>query len=128
MLIPNCDSPNSYLMVRHAELQPVTLSHWVDAHKTLTAHKLACSCFVTLLWSSVEQASSKASLRPSQPPPHTTNPTTPKGDPVPANNTQLIQPTQQQQHTTHPHRHNKTHSRTTPFPPNPQTHHDLLRP
>ena len=31
-----------------AELQSVTLSHQVDPHKTLTTHKLACSCFVAI--------------------------------------------------------------------------------
>ena len=50
---PNRDSPNGYPTVTPAELQPVTLAHKVDAHKTVTAHKLACSCFVALLWSSV---------------------------------------------------------------------------
>ena len=47
VLIPNRDSPNGYPTVRPAELQSVTLSHQVDTHKTLTMHKLACSCFVT---------------------------------------------------------------------------------
>ena len=37
-----------------------------------------------------DSPNSKATLRPSQPPPHTTNPTTPPGDPVPPNNTQLL--------------------------------------
>ena len=74
---PNRDSPYGYPTVKRAELQPVTLAHEVDAHKTLTAHKLACSCFVTLLLSSVEQANSQATQRPSQPPPHTTIPLTP---------------------------------------------------
>ena len=48
MLIPNRVSPNGYPTVRPAELQSVILSHQVDSHKTLTTHKLACSCFVTL--------------------------------------------------------------------------------
>ena len=48
LLNPTHDSPNSYPTVRTAELQSVTLSHQVDSHKTLTTHKLACSCFVTL--------------------------------------------------------------------------------
>ena len=46
VLIPNRDSPNGYPTVRPAELQSGTLSHQVDTHKTLTTHKLACSCFV----------------------------------------------------------------------------------
>ena len=46
VLIPNHDYPNGYPTVRPAELQSVTLSHQVDTHKTLTTHKLACSCFV----------------------------------------------------------------------------------
>ena len=46
VLIPNRDSPNGYPTIRPAELQSVTLSHQVDTHKTLTTHKLACSCFV----------------------------------------------------------------------------------
>ena len=48
LLIPNRDSPNGYPTVRPAELQSVTLSHQVDSHKTLTTHKLACSCFIAL--------------------------------------------------------------------------------
>ena len=48
MLIPNRDSHNGYPTVRSAELQSITLSHQVDIHETLTTHKLACSCFVTL--------------------------------------------------------------------------------
>ena len=48
VLIPNRDSLNGYPTVRPAELQSVTLSHQVDSHKTLTTHKLACSCFVAL--------------------------------------------------------------------------------
>ena len=48
VLNPNRDSPNGYPTVRPAELQSVTLSHQVDSHKTLTTHKLACSCFVAL--------------------------------------------------------------------------------
>ena len=74
---PNRDSPNGYPTVKRAKLQPITLAHEVDAHKTFTAHKLACSCFVTPLWSSVEQAISQATQRPSQPHPHTTIPLTP---------------------------------------------------
>ena len=48
LLIPNRDSPNGYPTVRPAELQSATLSHQVDSHKTLTTHKLACSCFIAL--------------------------------------------------------------------------------
>ena len=48
LLIPNRESHNGYPTVRPAELQSVTLSHQVDTHKTLTTHKLACSCFVAL--------------------------------------------------------------------------------
>ena len=48
LLIPSHDSPNGYPTVRPAELHSVTLSHQVDSHKTLTTHKLACSCFVAL--------------------------------------------------------------------------------
>ena len=39
---------------------------------------------------SLPTTNSKATLHPSQPPPHMTNPTTPPGDPVPPNNTQLL--------------------------------------
>ena len=48
MLIHNRDSPNGYSTVMPAELQSVTLSHQVDPHKTLTTHKLACSCFAAI--------------------------------------------------------------------------------
>ena len=54
---PNRDSPNGYPSVKRAKLQPVTLAHKVDAHKTLTAHKLACSYFVALFWSAVRTSS-----------------------------------------------------------------------
>ena len=76
--------------------------------KTLAVHKLACSCFVALLWSSVEQASSKVTLHPSQPPPHTTISPTPTGDPIPPNKTQLIH----RQH--HPYQHNKANPKAIP--------------
>ena len=48
LLIHNRDSPNGYSKVMPAELQSVTLSHQVDPHKTLTTHKLACSCFAAI--------------------------------------------------------------------------------
>ena len=48
MLIPNRDSPNGYSRVMPAELQSVTFVTLSRPHKTLTTHKLACSCFAAI--------------------------------------------------------------------------------
>ena len=48
MLIPNRDSPNGYSAVMPAELQSVTFVTLSRPHKTLTTHKLACSCFAAI--------------------------------------------------------------------------------
>ena len=48
MLIPNRDSPNGYSTVMPAELQSVTFVTLSRPHKTLTMHKLACSCFAAI--------------------------------------------------------------------------------
>ena len=48
MLIPNRDSPNGYPTVMPAELQSVTFVTLSRPHKTLTMHKLACSCFAAI--------------------------------------------------------------------------------
>ena len=48
LLIPNRDSPNGYSTVMPAELQSVTFVTLSRPHKTLTTHKLACSCFAAI--------------------------------------------------------------------------------
>ena len=48
LLIPNRDSPNGYSAVMPAELQSVTFVTLSRPHKTLTTHKLACSCFAAI--------------------------------------------------------------------------------
>ena len=48
VLIPNRDSPNGYSTVMPAELQSVTFVTLSRPHKTLTTHKLACSCFAAI--------------------------------------------------------------------------------
>ena len=48
MLIPNRGSPNGYSTVMSAELQSVTFVTLSRPHKTLTTHKLACSCFAAI--------------------------------------------------------------------------------
>ena len=48
VLIPNRDSPNGYSTVMPAELQSVTFVTLSRPHKTLTTHKLACTCFAAI--------------------------------------------------------------------------------
>ena len=70
-------------MVWPANLQSITLSHQVDSHKTLTTHKLACSCFVAPF---CHQYSKLICRQIYIPPNHPTlqNPTITPGDNVPA--------------------------------------------
>ena len=48
LLIPNRDFPNGYSTVMPAELQSVAFVTLSRPHKTLTTHKLACSCFAAI--------------------------------------------------------------------------------